>query len=909
MEIRRMSENTEGICWRLNPKTLAAVYVSPAFDAICECVIDRLDVMGYRAHIHPADTERVLQALRELKPAARIDHEFRIVSSSGAVKWVLANVSSTTNADGRYMTIVSMSVDTSARKKMEELLQESDDRDPDKHGRDLICTHNLDGTFVSFNGHAAQILGYSRDEIRNTAMRRYIPPEAYNEFDNYLSRIRVRSSASGLMWVVTKTGQRRIWEYCNTLQTHGVMEPIVRGLAYDVTDQKRTEEALRISEKNFSQIFMGSPLATAITTLDGEFVDINEVFERQTGFRRSEILGKSASKLDLWINAGQQSFILAEIRASGRIRSQEVQFRSKSGAVQTKLYSADPIEMKGKHCLLAVLEDITQRKMADETLKQLEASYRSLFLDSPCGLYRLALDGAFLFVNNALVELLGYDSTDELLSRNLEKDIYVIPQERYHILDNLDQRNPLKSVEVHWRRKDGTLIVVRAHARGWVNNELGQVIGLETMVEDITQQRTLEKRLRQMQKMESLALLAGGVAHDFNNILTVVLGYGQLALNTLNRTKTETPISIVSTRRDADLLTLDKTRTQLQQIVDAATHGQTLTAQLLAFSRDDSLPMYPLNLDTEIKNISDMVKRLIGEHIRVHMYLGCDSQSILGETGALSQVILNLCVNARDAMPKGGRLTVRTYSVNVKLPSEEHAGIPHGSYVVLEVADTGCGMCKTVQERIFEPFFTTKPTNGGTGLGLYTVYAIVHRCGGYIRMQSEPNRGSTFWLYLPIVDSSPIQCLKSVRNGRNENLGNGTVIVVEDDDRVREIVAEQLESFGFQALCAANATAAVQHYDQLEKDIEFLVTDVVMPGRDGIALARELTKRQPNLRVLYITGWAPADLTAPWVLCQGAELLRKPFNESSFSSAVQKLLRHPKPMVRDAKVLAVAAEA
>jgi two-component system, cell cycle sensor histidine kinase and response regulator CckA len=530
-------------------------------------------------------------------------------------------------------------------------------------------------------------------------------------------------------------------------------------------------------------------------------------------------------------------------------------------------------------------------------------------LDSPCGLYRLALDGAFLFVNNALVELLGYDSTDELLSRNLEKDIYVIPQERYHILDNLDQRNPLKSVEVHWRRKDGTLIVVRAHARGWVNNELGQVIGLETMVEDITQQRTLEKRLRQMQKMESLALLAGGVAHDFNNILTVVLGYGQLALNTLNRTKTETPISIVSTRRDGDLLTLDKTRTQLQQIVDAATHGQTLTAQLLAFSRDDSLPMYPLNLDTEIKNISDMVKRLIGEHIRVHMYLGCDSQSILGETGALSQVILNLCVNARDAMPKGGRLTVRTYSVNVKLPSEEHAGIPHGSYVVLEVADTGCGMSKTVQERIFEPFFTTKPTSGGTGLGLYTVYAIVHRCGGHIRMQSEPGRGSTFWLYLPVVDSSPTQVLKSVRNGRNENLGNGTVIVVEDDDRVREIVAEQLESFGFHVLCAANATAAVQHYDQLEKDIEFLVTDVLMPGRDGRALARELTKRQPNLRVLYITGWAPADLTAPWVLGQGAELLRKPFNESSFSSAVQKLLRHPKPMVRDAKVLAVAAEA
>jgi len=904
-----MAENIEGICWRLNSKTLAAVYVSPAFDALCECAVDRLDAMAYRAHIHPTDAERVLQALRELQPATHMEQEFRIVSSCGAVKWLLADVSSRRNTDGQFMTIVNMVVDTSTRKKMEELLQESDDRDPAKHGRDLIWAHNLDGTFVSFNGTAAEILGYSRDEIRNTTMRQFIPKEGYDEFDNYLSRIRARGSASGLMCVVTKTGQRRIWEYHNTLQTHGVIEPIVRGRAYDVTDQKRTEEALRISEKNFSQVFTSSPLAIAITTLDdGEFVDVNQVFERQTGFHRNEIIGKNVSKLGVWMDAGQQSYILEEIRASGRIRSQEVQFRSKSGAVQTKLYSADPIEMRGKQCLLIALEDITQRKIAEQTLKQLEASYRSLFLDSPCGMYRIALDGTFLFVNNALVELLGYDSTEELLSRNLEEDIYAVPQERYHILDNLQHMNPLKSVEVHWRRKDGALILVRTHARGWVNNQLGQIIGLETMVEDITEQRTLEERLRQVQKMESLALLAGGVAHDFNNILTAVLGYGQLALNTLNRTKAEAQIGMVSARREFDLLTLDKTRTQLRHIVDAATHGQALTAQLLAFSRDESLPIYPLNLDAEIKNISEMIRRLIGEHIRVHICLGCDSQAILGEIGAFSQVILNLCVNARDAMPEGGRLTVRTFSVSVKLACEEHAGIPHGSYVVLEVADTGCGMCKTVQERIFEPFFTTKPTGGGTGLGLYNVYAIVHRCGGHIRMQSEPGRGSTFWIYLPVVDSSPVQ-FPSVPNGRNEKLGNGTVMVVEDDDRVREIVAAQLESFGFHVLCEADATAAVRHYDQLKEAIEFLVTDVVMPGLDGRALARKLTERQPNLRVLYITGWAPADLSAPWILGQGAELLHKPFNQDSFSSAVQKLLHHPKSTVRDIKLLAFAAEA
>ena len=534
------------------------------------------------------------------------------------------------------------------------------------------------------------------------------------------------------------------------------------------------------------------------------------------------------------------------------------------------------------------IQDIMQRKIANETLRESEASYRSLFLSSPCGMYRVALDGAFIFANNTLVDMLGYDSVDELLSKNLEKDIYVNPDERNLIPDSLQPLNPLKSVEVHWRRKDGVLILVRVHARGWVSNELGQVVGLETVVEDITKQRIREEQVRQVQKMESLALLAGGIAHDFNNILTAVLGYGQLALRSLNRARADVHRGIVSACNESDRQILDKTRSQLQHIVDAAFHGQSLTGQLLAFSRDESLPRYPLNLDAEINNISQILNRLIGEHINVQVKLGCESQKVLGERGAFGQVILNLCVNARDAMLSGGRLTVRTFPVDVKLACGEHVGVPRGRYVVVEVADSGCGMPKTVQERIFEPFFTTKPTGHGTGLGLYTVYAIVRRCGGHIRVQSELGRGSTFWLYLPVVDASLIQH-PAAPDGCLEDLGTGLVMVVEDDDRVREMVASQLEVFGFQVLCEASATAAVQDYDRLKEGIDLLVTDVVMPELSGPDLARKLKDRQPNLRVLYMTGWAPAEILPSEVLGPGAELLRKPFDERELNSTIRHL--------------------
>jgi two-component system cell cycle sensor histidine kinase/response regulator CckA len=640
-----------------------------------------------------------------------------------------------------------------ASPKLEEFPQDNDNRHDCfvEHRYNLAYTHNVRAKLLSIGELAAKTLGYAASEIVNVPMKKFIPTEAYYEFDNYLTRIRTSGCESGLMSVVTRTGERRMWEYHNTLRTWGLTEPIVGCVARDVTDQHLAVAELRLSEKKFSAAFMNSPLVTAITTLEGdEFVDVNKMFERQTGFTRREVIGRKSSELGIWIEPGQRLQMMGEIKVVGQIRTREARFRNRSGAVQTQLYSAELIKVDGRECVLALCQELTQRD-ADERLTLSQRNYRSLFLNSPCGIYRVTLDGILFFVDDALVEMLGYESADELLSKSLAKALYADPNDENVTLDSVQELNPLTSVEMYWKRKSGAQILVRAQARGWISDELGRIIGLETAVEDITQQRLLDIQLRQVQKMESLALLAGGIAHDFNNVLTGVLGYGQLALKALDQIRAQVQHNL-GPLTAFQLRTLNETMAQLQHIVDAAFHGQALTGQLLAFSRDESLPVYPLNLDAEIRKTEEMIGRLFGEHIRVQLQLDCEFQQVLGERGAFGQVILNLCANARDAMPRGGRLTVRTFPVNVKLGGDEHVDVPCGRYVVLQVADNGCGMHKTVQHRMCEPFFTTKPMGRGSGLGLYIVFAVLRRCGGHMRVESEIGRGSTFSLYLPVLD-------------------------------------------------------------------------------------------------------------------------------------------------------------
>lgn len=386
----------------------------------------------------------------------------------------------------------------------------------------------------------------------------------------------------------------------------------------------------------------------------------------------------------------------------------------------------------------------------------------------------------------------------------------------------------------------------------------------------ISQERALEEQLLQAQKIEAIALLASGIAHDFNNILTGILGHAELLLRSLD--------------------ILDPRRARSQIIVDAAVQGRALTGQLLAYSHGENLPPGPVNLDSAIGQMEDMLKRLIGENIEVEFHLKTGPGSVFSETGLIYQIVLNLAVNARDAMPDGGRLVVQTSTISICPDRREALGIPEGKYALLEVSDTGCGMDMALQGRLFEPLFSTKPRAKGTGLGLYTVYSLVRRIAGHIRVESQVGCGTTFRIYFPFSDVSPSESYSLAAPPLKEG-GGELVMIVEDDSKVRNILRDQLKDLGYSTLCEERGIDAIQDVERLQKKVSLLIADVVMPDLNGPELVRVLRRKLPRLKVLFITGYASDDvLPSDFFPLSEFELLRKPFTREELNLKIRNLL-------------------
>ena len=373
---RQMADNIQEIFWILDPQTKEVSYVSPAFEQICELPLDSLysDPTSYRELIHPQDRPRVLAELEKLESTNRFDEEFRIVCPSGAVKWIRAIGFTAKDPAGTVTTLVGTAQEITARKELEIVTRESEDRYRDlvEHSTDLICTHDLEGRLLSVNELPAKLLGYSREELLNKPMRDFLLPDARAQFDQSLLDIQKHGFVKGLMVVLTKTGERRIWEYHNTLRTDGVTAPVVRGIAHDITDQRRVEKALRLSEEKFSKAFRCSPTILWISTLqEGRVLEVNEAFERHSGYTRDEIVGHTKLELGLWFDLRERETLTDIVRRQGNARDQEVRFRTKSGQVVVILLSVESVELHGQQCLLTVGQDITERKRAEEELRHL----------------------------------------------------------------------------------------------------------------------------------------------------------------------------------------------------------------------------------------------------------------------------------------------------------------------------------------------------------------------------------------------------------------------------------------------------------------------------------------------------------------------------------------------------------
>lgn len=505
-----------------------------------------------------------------------------------------------------------------------------------------------------------------------------------------------------------------------------------------------------------------------------------------------------------------------------------------------------------------------------DALQASEARYRNLVESAVYGMLRSAPDqDRFLDANPALLAMLGYESQAELTRASIARDIAADPGDCTRLMAEMQSRRVVNGYDTRWKRKDGKLVYVRLSARA--NFENGHVSTVDLIVEDITERRSLEEQLRQAQKMEAVGRLAGGVAHDFNNLLTIIKGYGELMLEQLSPS--------------------DPLRSEVEEVRKAADRAASLTRQLLAFSRQQVLAPKVVDLNNIVANMDKMLRRLMGEDVQVATHLDPQLGRIKADPGQVEQVIMNLAVNARDAMPTGGKLTIVTGNIEIDPTSAaEHLSMQPGSYVMLAVSDSGTGMDEETRLRVFEPFFTTKESGKGTGLGLSTVYGIVKQSGGYIWAYSELNVGSTFKVYFPRVHA-PVEFSSGKTSAAGQvYLGHETILLVEDEDGVRGLVREVLQKNGYHVLECRHGGEALQLCERHGGKIHLLLTDVVLEHMSGRELSTRLTHLRPDMRVIYMSGYTPEAIVHHGVLAPGTAFLQKPFTTQALARKVREVL-------------------
>jgi len=511
-------------------------------------------------------------------------------------------------------------------------------------------------------------------------------------------------------------------------------------------------------------------------------------------------------------------------------------------------------------------------RATQESLRRSESNFRSLVMNAPYGICRCDALGILQDANPALVSMFGYASAAELTGRHLGS-LYADAQQWFQTADYFHARKEFNNLTTECVRKDGSAIAARISGRSIPNGKGKDKDGgtFEIFMEDVTETRTLELQFRQAQKMEAIGRLAGGIAHDFNNLLMVISGYSEFLLERLGPDP--------------------RLRGPAQEISNATERATSLTRQLLAFSRKQMLAPKVLGLNEVVNENLKMLTRMIGEDIDLVMVPGPGLGAIRADPGQIDQVIMNLAVNARDAMPQGGKLTIETANVTLDENfARTHTPLTVGDYVMLAISDTGVGMDNDTQSRIFEPFFTTKGAKG-TGLGLSTVYGIVKQSGGFIFVDSQPQRGTAFRAYFPRVDGGEDAAAAQDSIGLpHAGRGHETVLLVEDETNLRRLARQYLETQGYTILEAEDGAAALQIIDGYRGAIDLLLTDVIMPGMNGRELAAHITKLLKSVRVLYMSGYTENAVGHDGMLDAGINLLQKPFSLPALKDRVREVL-------------------
>ncbi len=851
-------------------------YVSPSTQQILG--YDRRDLTGRPVYglVHPRDRSMVQRAFAEglRKPGPAQPMELRFPHKNGSWRWLEA-VGNNLLGDPELHCVVVTCRDVTERKQREEEVQLRWDQTQQflDVAEVMFVALDREGRITLVNRKGVSLLGYD-DEVELRGKDWFltcIPPDLVPQVRRVF-RDHMEGAAEGAAYnenaVLTKDGRKPLIAWHNVVLRDESGRPVgTLSAGEDISNRKEMEQELlkfRLGIEKSSEVVF-------LTDVDGKILYANPSFERVYGYRQDEIIGQTPRIL----KSGQMSVKTYEefwkALLSKQVVTGELINQTKHGVMITVESSVSPVLGEDGSIVgfLAIQRDITKRKDTERALRRSEAGYRELIQHAVYGIYRSTPDGKFLSVNPALVQMLGYDREEELLGLDLSKDVYAHPAQRERMIERYGEKPRIAGVDVEWKRKDGTVITVRLSGRS-VADDRGRIQSYEMLVEDVTERRALEQQLRHAQKLEAIGQLTAGIAHDFNNILTTIIASADLALDAVPADETEL-------------------RSDISEITGAGRRAAEMIKKLMAFGRREHLDVEPLRLGQLMGELASVLRRILPENIRVDVIVEEKDDRILGNRGAIEQVVLNLAANARDAMPNGGelRLAVGRFTIDAEYRRTHGWGKP-GPYVLLAVSDTGTGMDARTRARIFEPFFTTKAIGHGTGLGLAMVYGLVKQHGGFIDVFSETGLGTTFNLYFPLSEVEDSAAAEAAPAELPH--GTETILLVEDEAAIRRSAQRILERYGYRVLAAPDGQEAAEFLREHGDQIDLVISDVVMPRLGGLQLYEEARDSGNAPTFLFTSGYAPGEVLERLDGKGQPLFLRKPWTVSDLVLRVREAL-------------------
>jgi PAS domain S-box-containing protein len=855
----------------INDREGHTIEPNAAYQRICGYSAEELKGTKFTDYTYPDDVAKNLQLYEQLRSHELQSYEMekRYIRKDGKTIWVRV-VAAELN-DGNNVGIVE---DITAHKQAEQQLQATADRLQailDNAPVGIVITDS-EGHLIEYNAAHLRMCGYSAEELKGTKFTDYTHPD---DIAKNLQLFELVTSGKRQSVEIEKRYLRKdgttIW---GRVISSRLNKEFNIGIIEDVTERKKAAEALRESERLLRAVIDLVPHFIFVKNRESRYLLANRACAEASGISSEQMVGRRT--IDHLSDRDEAERFMKEDREvidSGRPKfTAEETFHDITGRVRTHQTIKMPFVAPGtgEPALIGVAVDITEIKLAQRALAESEERLRTIVGLAPDGIFVASDQGRIIEVNEAACEQLGYTRDQLLQLRILD---FIPSRFAQRASARLRGQVPSGTYESAHIRADGVEVPVELSVAKIVFRGQPAFIGIARDISDrkrAEQQREkLEQQLRQAQKMEAVGRLAGGIAHDFNNLLMVIQSYTEMLQDSLPAR--------------------DTLRNNTQQIMKAADRAASLTRQMLAYSRKQILSPVVLDLNAVIGEAAKMLRRLIGEDIEFRVNAAEPLWAIEADPDQIVQVLMNLCLNARDAMPQGGTLTVTTGNATVKEGSV--GGQPYvlpGDYVKMSVTDTGMGVSKEMQGQIFEPFFTTKEVGKGTGLGLATVYGIVKQSGGYVWVDSELGQGASFRIYLPRAKGATAPDMSAKAEARPR--GTETILVAEDEEALREAICDYLRSVGYKVFAASSGQHALSVASQHEGRIDLLITDLVMPKMSGRELSQMLGSLRPDLKTIYMSGHSDDAVLRHGIQEMGTTFLQKPFSLGTLARKVRETL-------------------